>query len=151
MSVMATRLYRKEDRENLTPKKAEEWQPIFLKVLAKNGNIRGACAAAGISRQVAYEHRRRNKTFGQLWDVALEQAVDALEAIAWKRAMESSDTLVIFLLKANRPWKYRDRIDITLTQVVEDTRRWAREQGLPPEAEERAVQEAMQIVGKRGG
>jgi hypothetical protein len=42
------------------------------------------------------------------WDEALEDACDILEAEAWKRARDKSDLLLIFLLKAHRPAKYRE-------------------------------------------
>jgi hypothetical protein len=63
------------------------------------------------------------------WDEALEDAADRLEAEAFRRAVrgvdrpvvyrgervgtvhEFSDALLMFLLKAARPEKYRDRFD----------------------------------------
>jgi hypothetical protein len=90
------------------PKRAAEWRPRFLDGLRQSGNVRLACELAGISRKVAYEHRSRDATFAAQWEEALEDAVDLLEAIALERARQSSDALLIFLLKAHRPDKYRD-------------------------------------------
>jgi hypothetical protein len=93
----------------VTAKKAAgEWQPAFLATLAQTANVRQACAAADVSRKTAYQHRERSATFRADWDIALEEACDRLEAIAWERAATVSDTLCIFLLKAHRPAKYRD-------------------------------------------
>jgi hypothetical protein len=104
---------------NLTPKKAKrtagEWRPVFLKALANSGNVRAACHAAGITRTAAYDHRERSVLFAAAWDTALEDACDALEAMARKRAMDTSDVLLIFLLKAHRPAKYRDTYRHELT------------------------------------
>lgn len=40
---------------------------------------------------------------------AEDQAVDTLEEEARRRALESSDTLLIFLMKSRRPELYRER------------------------------------------
>lgn len=92
----------------LTPKKATEWRPIFLRVLRNSGNVRAACTAAGITRQAAYKAREGSTEFAEAWADAVEDAVDGLEAVAIERARRSSDTLLIFLLKAHRPAKYRE-------------------------------------------
>lgn len=97
--------------EKLTPKKADEWRPTFIATLRNSGNIRAACQAAGITRQVAYMHRNKAPEFAKDWDEALQDAIDALEAVAIQRARASSDTLLIFLLKAHRPGVYRETIN----------------------------------------
>jgi hypothetical protein len=95
-----------------TPKKpkrtAGEWRAAFLTALANSGNVRAACQAAGINRTVAYDHRERSADFRTAWDTALEDACDVLAAMARKRAMDASDLLLIFLLKAHRPDVYRE-------------------------------------------
>jgi len=95
-----------------TPKKAKrtagEWRPLFLAALRNSGNIRAACQAAGIDRPKAYNHRDKDPAFAAAWQEALEDAVDVLEAVARQRALEMSDTLLIFLLKSHRPEKYRE-------------------------------------------
>ncbi|MCH7667529.1 MAG: hypothetical protein IH936_16585 [Acidobacteria bacterium] len=58
---------------------------------------------------MVYDHREKYPDFAQAWDDAIEDGIDTLEAIAYKRAMESSDTLMIFLLKAKR---YQPRVSI---------------------------------------
>src|SRR5690242_10650815 len=102
-----------------TPKKAKrsagEWRPLFLAALRNSGNIRAACQAAGINRTVAYDHRAADAGFAAAWAEALEDAVDVLEAMARKRALEMSDTLLIFLLKSHRPHIYRETYRHELT------------------------------------
>jgi hypothetical protein len=98
---------------NPTPKKrrpAGEWRPVFLAALRNSGNVRAACQAAEIDRSTAYDSRDSSKEFAAQWDEALEDAIDVLEAVAQKRARASSDTLLIFLLKAHRPQKFRDPV-----------------------------------------
>lgn len=94
----------------LTPKKrtAREWRPVFISTLRNTGNVRASCQAAGVSRPVAYNARESSPEFAKEWDTALQDAIDVLEAVARKRAQESSDTLLIFLLKSHRPEVYRD-------------------------------------------
>jgi hypothetical protein len=111
------------------PKKGEEWQSRFLDVLANSANVRLSCAAANVTRDKAYRHRNTNPAFAKAWDTALEEAADLLDAEAWRRSIkglekgvyyrgikvdvvkEFSDTLLIFLMKAHRPEKYRDNFD----------------------------------------
>jgi hypothetical protein len=55
-----------------------------------------------------YAARKRYPDFEKAWGDALDEALDGLELMAWQRAAEQSDTLMIFLLKAHRPHLYRD-------------------------------------------
>ena len=75
--------------------------------MKNSGNVRASCSAAGISRSAAYVWRNRFKTFAKEWDEAKDDAVDALDLEAWKRATEgASDRLLMFLLKAHKPSVY---------------------------------------------
>ena len=143
---------------NPSPKKARKtstaatrqrnWKPIFLKALAKRGNVSEAAKAAKVNRDTANEHRKSDPAFAAGWEIALEDAADALEREAFRRAhdgvlkpvfgsggtgvgtvevgrvREYSDTLLIFLLKGIRPAKYRDNFNVTgsvaVTQVTSD-------------------------------
>lgn len=109
-------------RTRRTPKRAAG-REAFLSNLAELGNVRDACRAAGIGRSTAYEWRQ-DITFAGAWDAALEEAADALEGEARRRAVEGveepiyhrgevvghvqrySDTLLIFLLKGLRPERF---------------------------------------------
>ena len=92
------------------PKKADfSWHEGFLAALRKCPNVRLACQTTGIGRRLSYDHRERYAEFAQAWDDAVEDGIDTLEAIAHKRAMEQSDTLMIFLLKARR---YQPRVSL---------------------------------------
>ena len=90
-----------------TPEKREK----FLIALGKMPNISSACRQVGIARHTAYNHRKTDAEFKAAWDDAIEIGVDALEEVAMKRAKKESDTLLIFLLKAHRPEKYRERVE----------------------------------------
>lgn len=130
----------------LTAKKrtAGEWRPAFLSALRNSANIRAACLAAGISRETAYNHREYSAEFRAAWETAWEEAIDVLEAVAFQRAQKSSDVLVIFMLKANRPAKYRETIKIDLTAYIHAR---AAELGLSPEVAERVTRSTLSVVG----
>jgi hypothetical protein len=103
-----------------------EWRERFLKHLAQYGNVSKAAVAAGVSRKYVYTQREADAEFSQAWADAIDQAGDVMEAEAWRRAVkgtkkpvyqsgalvghvqEYSDTLLIFLLKAARPDKFRE-------------------------------------------
>ncbi len=99
-------------------KKLREWKPAFLAAFHNSGNVRAACEAAGVNRPYVYEVRKKDPDFARAWDTALEEAIDILEAEARVRARAGSDVLLIFLLKAHRPEKYRDHY------VVEQVKRY---------------------------
>lgn len=121
-----------------TPKK--DWKPAFLRELARTGNVSLSADKAKISRPAAYAARESDPGFAAAWKDAVETSVEYLEGEARRRAYEGtqrpvyqggklvgkvreySDTLLIFLLKAHRPEKYRDRQQVEhtggLTQTV---------------------------------
>ena len=96
-------------------------QAAFLEMLRQRGNIREACEAARIGRQTAYDWRAQDPAFAAAWQDALEDACDGLETAAWVRARKQSDTLLIFLLKAHRPDKYRETTRTELTGANGET------------------------------
>lgn len=111
--------------KGLTPEKA--WQRPFIQRLCDTGNVTAACKKAKISRQRAYEVKDEDALFAAAWKEALEIATENLELEARRRATgwlepvfylgakvgsirRYSDTLMIFLLKAHKPDKYRDNV-----------------------------------------
>src|SRR5438067_5704413 len=101
-----------------TPRKREEFGPrkraIFLDNLRKYGAGYVACKQANIARSTAYDARNAEPEFAAAWEEAKEDALDLLEATAHKRAHAVSDTLLMFLLKAGRPEKYRESSTLKL-------------------------------------
>lgn len=108
------------------------WRKSFLEGLKACANVRQACEMAGIERTTAYKARERDPSFAAEWEQVIQDAIDSLESEAWRRAREGvtrvepimyqgqkvaekviteySDNLITFLLKANRPEKYREQI-----------------------------------------
>ena len=68
-----------------------------------------AARAAGIGRRTAYSRRERDENFQTAWDETIEVAVERLEQEAVRRALDGSDQLLMFLLRARRPEKYVER------------------------------------------
>ena len=60
----------------------------FLAALAQTGIVSAAASIAGITRARAYKVRRQDPGFASAWEEVEEQAADALEAEAWRRAVD---------------------------------------------------------------
>lgn len=103
----------------------------FLKAFAKTGNVSAAAEAAQVSRRTPYKWAEEDPAFKEAWDEAEAEAIDRLERAAWERAVEGwdeghvnnrgelysvrkySDQLMVLLLKAHRPERYRERLEHT--------------------------------------
>ena len=114
-------------------KRTPERKDRFLDCLIKNANVSKSCEQSGVSRRSIYEWRHLDDAFAAAWDEAVELGTDALEDEAIRRGHEGveepvyqggvlvghirkySDTLLIFMLKARRPEKFKDRISTELT------------------------------------
>jgi hypothetical protein len=60
----------------------------FLRALASSGNVSSALAMANVPRATAYTRRSTDPAFARCWAEAMEEATDALEAEARRRAVE---------------------------------------------------------------
>jgi hypothetical protein len=118
---------------NHTQTYRESQQEAFLIALADTGVIGAAAQFAGVDRSTVYRWRERDPKFELLCQIAVDDAADKLESEAIRRAVEGwdepvfysglevgvirkrSDMLLSLLLKANKPEKYRERIDQTTT------------------------------------
>ena len=87
----------------------------MLAALAKTGNVSAAARAAEISRSPTTTGWRRIRPTPPPSKEAMEEAIEVLEAAARRRAINGSDTLLIFLLKSLRPERYRERHQIEHT------------------------------------
>ncbi len=94
--------------------KPEQWFPAFLGVLAQTGNVLLSCKTAGVSRRTAYRYRQGNAEFAVEWALAMEDAGDALEAEARRRAVVGVETRKLILYKGepvidwNKPGQWLD-------------------------------------------
>lgn len=108
----------------------------FLIALREYGVVTYACDKVGISTFAIYKHRKKDPLFMQAWDEAVSYAVEHMEKTAYDRAVNGhdealhhqgfltghkvkkySDTLLIFMLKGNKPEKYRENVNIQSTNL----------------------------------
>lgn len=83
----------------------------FLDALREGATVKKACATVQVGRSTMYRERDNDPDFAAEWEDAYDEGADVLEAEAFRRATEmGSDTLLIFLLKARRPEKFRDNV-----------------------------------------
>ena len=135
----------------------KERKEAFLQALADTGIVSSAAGVAGITRARVYQVRQQDPAFAVAWDEAEEAAADALEAEAWRRAVVGvpeplvsagkvvrdddgqplairrySDNLLIALLKARRPEKFKDRavVEHDIAEGLADRLEAARQRAL---------------------
>lgn len=117
-----------------TAKTLPEQYEVFFARLAEFANVSKACAAANLSRDHVYDVRRANKEFAKRWDEAFDLGYDAMEEEAQRRAFEgvdrpiykngflvdvvkeTSDTLMMFLLKGRRRRVFGDKQEINVNR-----------------------------------
>jgi hypothetical protein len=106
-------------------------QRAFLAAFRKTGNVRLACEAAKVGRSSHYRWLSQDPAYRDAFAVAKEEAADLLEAEAFRRAVHGwdepvgwykgkaggvvkrySDALLIVLLKALRPNRYKERVEM---------------------------------------
>ena len=125
---------------NLTPKQATKAKYAFLEDYVRWANISSACIAAAVTRATYYLWREKDPKFDAACNLANEAATERLEREAWRRATEGSpyrrtsywhgepvgtdekveysDNLMMLLLRARRPDLYREKVDMSVTQVI---------------------------------
>jgi hypothetical protein len=119
-----------------TARQSQHLKKRFLVEFGEVGVITRAADAVGIDRNTVYYWQEHDDGFAQAFRQAEIRSTEVLETEARRRAVEGvekqrrvydnrgnlvdeyvetsySDTLLIFLLKARAPEKYRDRHDIT--------------------------------------
>ncbi len=99
----------------------------FIELLAEYGVVSYAAKGVCISRPTAYHARKDDATFAEAWDEAIETSIENMEKAAYERSVKGVDTpltfkgkltgdsvksysdiLLMFLMKGNKPDKYRD-------------------------------------------
>jgi hypothetical protein len=110
----------------------------FLAEFRISANVTIAACKANISRQTVYTWLEQDEAFSLRYRQAEAESTERLEAEAWRRAVEGveepivssgklvygedgqpltvrkySDTVLLALLKARKPERYKDRVDVT--------------------------------------
>ena len=115
-----------DGRARKTPYIAEHRRRVFLARLCECGQPTKAARTAGVDVSRLYKERKRNPDFAKEWEEAIDVAMYGAESEVYRRAVDGveqpvfqggklvgtfrkhSDVLLMFLLKAHNPGKYRD-------------------------------------------
>jgi hypothetical protein len=100
-----------------TPPGTKKWdRDAWIQVYADKGTVKAACKAVGISRDTAYEERKRNPAFAEAWDREEVSVTDQLEKTLVEIALEGEGSHQVraleFALKARRPAVYRESVNV---------------------------------------
>lgn len=103
---------------------------LFLDLIARGNTAACAARTVGVRRNAMFDLRKRDPEFARQWAEADEAGTEALEQEAIRRAVEGverglfyqgvkytterefSDPLLMFLLRARAPEKYRERYEV---------------------------------------
>lgn len=100
-------------KPDTTARKARRnWKPDWLIAYREKGTVKASCEVVGISRQTAYEAREKDPKFAAAWDAAESAVTLVLEETMVERAINGSDRLMEFALKARRPEIYREGLTV---------------------------------------
>lgn len=111
------------------PENMGDWAPVFLAALQCGATVRKAARQAGVHPTMPFKRRGIDPEFSRSWNQAADIGTRLLEQEAQRRAYhgtikpvfykgmkcgyvnEYSDLMMIFLLKARRPDKYREGVE----------------------------------------
>jgi hypothetical protein len=100
----------KEDKET----SVAIWESTFFRALEQTGQWALSAKLAEISYTAVRRKYTNDERFKQQCDEALEVGVDRLLVEAKRRALLSSDNLLMFLIKGARPHIYRDNYNVAV-------------------------------------
>lgn len=122
-----------------TAQSRQSRQAAFLEVYRQTGNVWRSCNDTGVQRSSIYQWQEHDEQFVLAMKVAEAEAIERLEEEARRRAYDGctrekgvyykgekvgseiitdySDTLLTLLLKANRPEKYKERLEVSQPPV----------------------------------
>ena len=89
------------------------WVGAFLLALSEGLTARESAARAGVAYSSAYAERDHNPALKAAWEEAMRMGIERLEGVAVDRAIEKSDLLMMFMLKAKDPIKYNEKAQAT--------------------------------------
>jgi len=120
------------DTDELEERDKPNWDAFSLRqrkalaAMSAGQSVTAAADTAAINRWTIYRWRKESEEFGEAMSRAQEEGIDRLEDHARQRAMDAerpSDALTMFLLKAHRPVKFRERVDLSHSGGIETVKR----------------------------
>lgn len=125
----------------MTRAQSRQLKEAFLEKFRRHGNVTWAARECGLKiRDTVYSWQEHDDEFAVAFRAAEIEATETMEQEAYRRAVlgtekpvfhqgavcgsvqEYSDTLLIFMLKARAPEKYRDNVTVTLQVRAEAER-----------------------------
>jgi hypothetical protein len=92
------------------PEKRATLKRIFLDVLRTTGQVTEACRICNVPKSLAFKWRYDDPEFMTRWDmITRAELLPHLESEAFRRAMNGSDLLMMFLMKAYDRDRFDDR------------------------------------------
>ena len=92
---------------------SDDLKKRFLEVFGETCNMSTSAESLDIPRSTVYYWLRSDPQFKEHFDQARLDGAEVLEDVAIKRATDTSDRLISFLLKSYRPERFGDKIDVT--------------------------------------
>jgi hypothetical protein len=93
----------------LTETKRARLKAQAVECIQAGRTIVSTAGEIGVTRETLYNWRLVDPEFARVWDAAYTARVDHLEDVAFQRATEGSDQLLMFLLKGGRSERYGDK------------------------------------------
>jgi hypothetical protein len=98
-------------------KRRKSWdKSVWLEAYAEHGTVTAACKVVGISRETAYQHRKKNEEFAAAWDREENAVTDKLEKTLVEVALDFTHRGQVraldIALKARRPSVYRESLNV---------------------------------------
>jgi len=137
---------------------------ILIATLEEYGTIRKACEVSGIPRKTYDVWNRDDPEFSQAMDLARRSFAESLEELALERVRnpekgKGSDVLLLGLLNANMPHKFRPQLALnedSAKELITEWRKAAKEVKRDKPAQDEAVlnddveKTLAEILAKRG-
>lgn len=93
------------------PTARRELKKVFLDILRSTGSILDAARICKIPKSLAFSWRHQDPEFAYRWDqITKAELLPHLEAEAIRRALNGSDLLLMFMMKALDRDKYDDKV-----------------------------------------
>lgn len=124
-----------------------EKRASFLEALGAQGNVTVASQIAGVARNSLYQWQADDPDFAEAWQAALVLGTAAIEDEVNRRAMGvgGSDILLMFMLKALKPEKYRERRTVDVSAAATEDLRKKPIEELRAELDELTVQRVSEL------